>query len=70
MTLFKNIEDVTTVIPETLQQQTAPPSMVAIEGVAPTKPKRKRTRSRKKKTSTNQTDNSVQDQDSTEIRLR
>ncbi len=49
--VFKNVEDVTTVVPETLAEQTARPSQVPTVGDDQPKPKRKRTRSRRKKPS-------------------
>lgn len=65
---FKNVEEVTTVIPETMDEQTARPSQVPTVGADPTKPKRKRTRSRRKKPSDKPSTSSQSDP--TEIRLR
>lgn len=72
---FKNIEAVTTVVPETPAEQKARPSLVPTEGDTPAKPKRKRTRSRRKKSSdTPAPSQSVADSkpltDPTELRLR
>jgi len=46
---FKNVEEVTTVVPETRAEQTARPSQVPTVGDPSIRPKRKRTRSRHKK---------------------
>lgn len=64
---YKNVEDVTTVVPETTAQQTARPPMVDTVG-DPTRPKRKRTRSRRKKSSSNP--QSQPPANETEIKLR
>jgi hypothetical protein len=64
---FKNVEDVTTVIPESAAEQTARPSQVQTVGDDQQRPKRKRTRSRRKKSgNTNQPPQS----DPTELKLR
>lgn len=65
--VFKNVEEVTTVIPETEAQINARPSMVETIGEEPAKPKRKRTRSRRKKPTEGQTKPSS---DPTELKLR
>lgn len=64
---FKNIEEVTTVVPETSAEQTARPSQVSTVGEQTAKPKRKRTRSRRKKSSGG---DSKPQTDPTELRIR
>jgi hypothetical protein len=64
---FKNVEEVTTVVPESKSEQTARPSLVQTVGEQPSKPKRKRTRSRRKKPTEN---NNQAQPDPTELRLR
>ena len=66
--LFKNIEEVTTVIPETEAEINARPSLVETVGEDTARPKRKRTRSRRKKSGTN--DGQKPSSDPTELRLR
>ena len=66
--VFKNVEEVTTVVPETQAEQTARPSQVQTVGEQPTKPKRKRTRSRRKKRTNS--DPPTQQSDPTELKIR
>lgn len=66
---FKNVEEVTTVIPETKAEQTARPSMVETVGEAQPK-KRKRTRSRRKKSSGDTQNKTTPVSDPTELKLR
>lgn len=69
--VFKDIEEVTTVFPETEAAQTARPSQVSTVGEVSAKPKRKRTRSRRKKSDKNSGDTkpTITD-DGAEIKLR
>ena len=69
--VFKNIEEVTSIVPETKAEQTARPSMVETVGEQPAKPKRKRTRSRKKKNpNTSPATQSKDGSDPTVLKLR
>lgn len=64
---FKNVEEVTSVIPETKHEIDARPSMVETVGDEQQKPKRKRTRSRRKK---KPAEEHHSPSDPTEIKLR
>jgi hypothetical protein len=64
---FKNVEEVTTIVPESQAEQTARPSQVETVGEQSTKTKRKRTRSRRKK---KPAEGQPPQSDPTEIKLR